>query len=171
MYLKICSILFYDVTSTYFEGKAEGVRKAQRGYSRDQRPDAKQVLVGLGINGDGFPVAHEIYEGNLLDTRTLDHMLDAKDRRVETHIFLCILAYHLLVAIEKTLLDQRVHTSWATVRESLKTHQVVTIVLPTRDVRVTEQGVTRVHAERPFRRSGLSLLRKRWKMSFPPSSM
>ena len=31
------------------------VLKAKRGYSRDQRPDAKQVLVGLGINGDGFP--------------------------------------------------------------------------------------------------------------------
>jgi hypothetical protein len=41
------------------------------------------------------------------------------------------LAYHLLVSIEKTLLDQAIHTSWATVRDTLKTHQVCTIVLPT----------------------------------------
>jgi len=54
-----------------------------------------------------------------------------KECRVEAHIFLCVLAYHLLIAIEKTLLDAGVHTSWATVREQLKTHQVNTIVLPT----------------------------------------
>ena len=50
--------------------------------------------------------------------------------RVQTHIFLCVLAYHLLVAIEKRFLDQGVHTSWATLREQLSTHQVQTIVLP-----------------------------------------
>jgi transposase len=54
-----------------------------------------------------------------------------KEGRVEAHIFLCVLAYHLLISIEKTLLNQGVHTSWATVRETLKTHQVNTIVLPT----------------------------------------
>jgi transposase len=54
------------------------------------------------------------------------------EHRVETHIFLCLLAFHLLVAIEKTLLDNGVHNSWATVRDSLKTHQVSTVVLPTK---------------------------------------
>jgi len=44
-----------------------------------------------------------------------------------------VLAYHLLVSIEKTLLDQDMHTSWATARETLKTHQVVTVVLPADD--------------------------------------
>jgi hypothetical protein len=53
--------------------------------------------------------------------------------RVETHIFLCILAYHLLATVEKTFLDQGIHTSWATLREQLATHQVVTVVLPTSD--------------------------------------
>jgi len=52
-------------------------------------------------------------------------------RRVETHIFLCILAYHLLVAIEKTLSDEGIHTSWLTVKDTLKTHQVATVILPT----------------------------------------
>ena len=54
-----------------------------------------------------------------------------KEGRVEAHIFLCMLAYHLLISIEKTLLDAGVHTSWATVRETLKTHQINTVVLPT----------------------------------------
>lgn len=53
------------------------------------------------------------------------------EHRVQTHIFLCVLAYHLLVAIEKRFLDQGVHTSWATLREQLSTHQVMTVVLPT----------------------------------------
>jgi transposase len=54
-----------------------------------------------------------------------------KEQRVEAHIFLCVLAYHLLISIEKTLLDQGWHTSWATVRQTLSTHQVNTVVLPT----------------------------------------
>ena len=57
------------------------------------------------------------------------------ERRVDAHIFVCVLAYHLLVSIEKTLLDQNIHMSWATVREILKTHQICTVVLPTKDGR------------------------------------
>jgi len=56
-----------------------------------------------------------------------------RETRVQTHIFLCVLAYHVLVAIEKHFLDQGIHTSWATLREHLSTHQVLTVVLPTRD--------------------------------------
>jgi len=55
------------------------------------------------------------------------------EQRTDTHIFLCVLAYHLLISIEKTLLDKGVHTSWATVRDTLKTHQICTVVLPTDD--------------------------------------
>jgi transposase len=55
------------------------------------------------------------------------------ERRTDTHIFLCVLAYHLLISIEKVLLDKGVHTSWATVRDTLRTHQICTVVLPTDD--------------------------------------
>ena len=58
------------------------------------------------------------------------------ERRVQTHIFLCVLAYHLLCAIEKTCRDRGLHTSWATLREQLISHQVVTLVLPTVDGRI-----------------------------------
>ena len=63
-----------------------------------------------------------------LSLRPVHHQVE---RRVDTHIFLSILAYHLLAAIEKTLLGQGVHTSWQTLRGMLKTHQVRTVVLPT----------------------------------------
>jgi transposase len=58
------------------------------------------------------------------------------EKRTQTHIFLCVLAYHLLVAIEKRFLDGGVHTSWWTLRQQLSTHQVITVVLPTKDGRV-----------------------------------
>jgi hypothetical protein len=58
------------------------------------------------------------------------------EHRVQTHIFLCVLAYHLLVAIETRCLDHGWHTSWATLREQLSTHWVATVVLPAVDGRI-----------------------------------
>src|SRR4051794_5483362 len=76
------TVLLYDLTSTYFEGKAERNPKAKRGYSRDHRPDCKQVVVGLVIGREGFPRAHEIFEGNAQDRQTLGAMLGLLERRV-----------------------------------------------------------------------------------------
>jgi len=63
-----------------------------------------------------------------LAERPIFHQLQ---HRTQTHIFLCVLAYHLLVTVEKLFLDRGVHTSWWTLRQQLSTHQVVTAVLPT----------------------------------------
>lgn len=76
------SIYLYDLTSTYFEGQARANEKAKRGYSRDQRPDCKQVVVGLVLDGDGFPKAHEVFEGNRNDSTTVEEMLAALENRV-----------------------------------------------------------------------------------------
>jgi transposase len=76
------TVLLYDLTSTYFEGKAARIPKAKRGYSRDHRPDCKQVVVGLVIDREGFPRAHEIFEGNVQDRQTLTTMLDSLEKRV-----------------------------------------------------------------------------------------
>jgi hypothetical protein len=65
-----------------------------------------------------------------LSERPIFHQLQ---HRVEAHIFLCVLAYHLLVTIEKYFLDQGIHTSWATLRLQLATHQIVNTVLPASD--------------------------------------
>jgi transposase len=76
------TIYLYDLTSTYFEGQATANDKAKRGYSRDHRPDCKQVVVGLVVNRDGFPVAHEVFAGNTQDRTTLRAMLDRLQARV-----------------------------------------------------------------------------------------
>ncbi|HSK31336.1 MAG TPA: IS1634 family transposase [Candidatus Limnocylindria bacterium] len=76
------TVFLYDVTSTFFEGRALANPKARRGYSRDHRPDCKQVLIGLAVNRDGFPLAHEVFAGNRHDSTTLDEMLTALDKRV-----------------------------------------------------------------------------------------
>jgi len=75
------SLLLYDLTSTYFEGAAEANEKARRGYSRDKRPDCKQVVIGLVIGAEGFPLAHEVFPGNLRDSQSLGPMLDALHQR------------------------------------------------------------------------------------------
>ena len=67
-----------------------------------------------------------------LDMRPVYHQ---KEIRVETHIFLAVLAFHLQAVIERTLIEAGDHTSWETLREELSTHQVVTTLLPTADGR------------------------------------
>ena len=75
------TLYLYDLTSTYVEGEALGNPQAKRGYSRDKRPDCKQVLVGLVLDRDGFPKAHEVFEGNRQDRTTVGEMLDSLEKR------------------------------------------------------------------------------------------
>jgi len=76
------TIYLYDLTSTYFEGQAKANPQAKRGYSRDKRPDCKQVVVGLVLDRDGFPKAHEVFDGNIQDRSSVDTMLDALEKRM-----------------------------------------------------------------------------------------
>jgi transposase len=78
-------VYLYDLTSSYFEGQAETNPQAKRGYSRDRRPDCKQVLVGLVLDRDGFPKAHEIFQGNRQDRSTVGEMLDVLEKRMGKH--------------------------------------------------------------------------------------
>jgi len=64
-------VLLYDLTSTYFEGEAEQIPKAKRGYSRDHRPDCKQIVIALIVTPEGFPLTCETMDGNTLDKQTL----------------------------------------------------------------------------------------------------
>jgi len=76
------TILLYDLTSTYFEGLMLGNPQAKRGYSRDKRPDCKQVVIGLVLGSEGFPKAHEVFDGNLQDRKTVGEILDILKARV-----------------------------------------------------------------------------------------
>jgi transposase len=74
-------VLLYDVTSTYFEGQAEANPQAQRGYSRDHRPDCKQVCIALVVTFDGFPLGYEVFAGNTHDSRTLQTIVATMEAR------------------------------------------------------------------------------------------
>jgi transposase len=69
-------LLLYDITSTYFEGKAEGNEQAQRGYSRDHRSDCKQVCIALIVTKVGIPLAYRIFEGNRADVTTVEEIVE-----------------------------------------------------------------------------------------------
>ena len=74
-------VLLYDVTSTYFEGQAEANPQARRGYSRDHRPDCKQVCIALVVTFDGFPLGYEVFAGNTHDSRTLQMIVATMEAR------------------------------------------------------------------------------------------
>jgi transposase len=74
-------LLLYDVTSTYFEGQAEGNPLAKRGYSRDHRPDCKQVCIALVVSKGGMPVGYEIFAGNRTDVTTVEEIVTLMERR------------------------------------------------------------------------------------------
>ncbi|HXZ16598.1 MAG TPA: IS1634 family transposase, partial [Roseiarcus sp.] len=74
-------VLLYDVTSTYFEGQAAANPQAQRGYSRDHRPDCKQVCIALVVTSDGFPLGYEVFAGNTHDSQTLQTIVATMEAR------------------------------------------------------------------------------------------
>jgi len=75
-------VLLYDLTSTYFEADTprEAPDKRQYGYSRDKRGDCRQVVIGLIVTPEGFPLSYEVLAGNTADCTTLSDLL----KRIET---------------------------------------------------------------------------------------
>ncbi len=73
-------LLLYDVTSTYFEGEAQQIPLAQRGYSRDRRPDCKQVNIALVVSREGIPLGYQLFAGNRNDVTTLEEIVERIER-------------------------------------------------------------------------------------------
>jgi transposase len=74
-------LLLYDVTSTYFEGQAERNPLAQRGHSRDHRPDCKQVCIAMVVTREGMPLGYEVFPGNRTDVTTVEEIVEAMEKR------------------------------------------------------------------------------------------
>jgi len=73
-------LVFYDTTSIYFEGEGpEGI--ARKGFSRDNRPDTNQVIIGILMTGEGIPIGCEVFPGNIYDSKTLRVALNTLSRR------------------------------------------------------------------------------------------
>jgi len=73
------TLLLYDVTSTYFEGRTCPL--ARRGYSRDGRRGKLQIVIGLLCTAEGCPVAVEVFEGNVGDPSTVPNQVDKLKQR------------------------------------------------------------------------------------------
>ncbi len=69
------SIILYDVTNTHFEGVCKANPKARHGKNKQKRNDCRQVAIGMAFDEHGLPLAHEVFEGNIADTRTLGALL------------------------------------------------------------------------------------------------
>jgi transposase len=74
-------VVLYDLTSSYVEGGAKRNSMMQRGYSRDHRPDCKQLVIALIVNVEGFPFSYEIFDGNRRDVTTLEAILRLVERK------------------------------------------------------------------------------------------
>ena len=69
------TITLYDLTNTYFEGVAAGVRKAARGHSKECRSDCPLVTLAMALDGSGFPRRARVFAGNASEPATLEDML------------------------------------------------------------------------------------------------
>lgn len=74
-------IVFYDLTSSYFEGAECEI--SEFGYSRDRRPDKKQILLGLVTTKEGLPIAHEVFSGSIADKSTVEGIIKDLKRRFQ----------------------------------------------------------------------------------------
>lgn len=73
------SLVLYDVSSTYYTGRHCPLAKL--GHNRDRKKGFPQILFGLLCNGEGCPIAVEVFEGNVADPKTLSSQIDKVRRR------------------------------------------------------------------------------------------
>jgi transposase len=73
-------LFLYDVTSTYFEGEHAGSELCQWGYSRDSRPDCKQICIALVVTREGLPLGYEIFPGNTHDSTTVEEIVETMEK-------------------------------------------------------------------------------------------
>jgi transposase len=174
-------VLLYDLTSTYFESDPpfEETDKRRFGYSRDKRPDCVQVVIGLIITPEGFPLAYEVLPGNTSDKTTLRKFLRKiedqygkaervwlMDRGVPTEEVLSEMRASVppisylvgtpkgrLSKLEADLLER----PWQSVRPGVE----VKILPQENELYVFAQSHDRLHKERAMRRRQLKALWKR----------
>ena len=78
------SIILYDMTNTHFEGLCAKNPKARHGKNKQKRNDCRQVAVGMAFDERGLALAHDVFEGNIAETKTLATMLDRLDLHKDT---------------------------------------------------------------------------------------
>jgi hypothetical protein len=104
-------LVFFDTTSIYFEGEG-GMELGQYGHSKDHRPDRKQMVVGMILDGEGRPLCCEFWPGNVTDVKTLVPVVDRLQQRFHIRS-ICIVADRGMIS-ERTIAelqaeDRKVH--------------------------------------------------------------
>jgi hypothetical protein len=167
-------VLLYDLTSTYFEGSCAEIPKARHGYSRDGRPDCRQVVIALVVTTDGLPLAYEVLAGNTIDCTTLRGFLNkieslygkarrvwVMDRGIPTHetlqqmrdagvAYLVGTPKRLLSKLEKDLLDR----PWEQVHDGVQ----VKLLEEEHELYVLAKSADRQKKEQAMRRRKLRAL-------------
>jgi transposase len=92
------SLVFFDTTSIYFEG-AGGATLGRRGHSKDHRPDLAQMVVGVVLDDEGYPVCSELWPGNTTDVKTLVPIVDRLKRTFHVES-VCIVADRGMISRE-----------------------------------------------------------------------
>ena len=107
-------LVFFDTTSIYFEGEG-GVELGQYGHSKDHRPDCKQMVVGVVLDGEGRPLCCELWPGNVTDVKTLIPVVDRLQQRFRIRS-ICIVADRGMISQETIAQlqadDARCISSW-----------------------------------------------------------
>jgi transposase len=101
------SVILYDVTNTHFEGVCAKNPKARHGKNKQKRNDCRQVAVGMAFDEHGVPLAHEVFEGNIADTKTLEAVLDRLEIRDDALKPVVILDAGFASAANIAMLKQR----------------------------------------------------------------
>ncbi len=91
-------LVFFDTTSIYFEGEG-GSELGQYGHSKDHRPDRKQMVVGVVIDGQGRPLCCELWPGNVTDVKTLIPVVDRLRQRFRIRT-ICVVADRGMISKE-----------------------------------------------------------------------
>ena len=101
-------MVFFDTTSLYFHGEG-GSTLGRRGKSKDCRPQCKQLVVGMVLDGDGIPVCSEIWPGNTADVTTLQRVVDRLERRFGLRS-VCVVADRGMIS--KTTIEAIADRGW-----------------------------------------------------------
>ena len=91
-------LVFMDTTSLYFEG-AGGQTLGRHGYSKDHRPDLRQMILAVLIDGDGQPVCSEMWPGDTADVTTLIPVIGRLRRRFDI-ARVCVVADRGMISAE-----------------------------------------------------------------------
>lgn len=117
------TLVLYDVSSSYFEGRSCPL--AQHGYSRDRKPGTPQIVYGLVCARDGCPIAVEVFEGSLHDDKTLPAQLEKLKKRFGFRSVIVVSDRGMVTKANLALLRATDGAGWIT---ALKAPQVKRLV-------------------------------------------